>query len=230
MRRSGRAIEARSEAWHARRGPAQRNVARLPVSTPMFLSLAMSDSPTRRPSLQPVSAGMDRLAALFAPDVRARARGYVCGENIQVLENNGEVLLAAVSGADRYLSAFRRTKRGIYYGCTCPFFAEGLAGCKHLWALVRAADPSELVRHAEECTTNSWQRPPSYTGYRTNERKHRPQTPKTRSRSPPSSRDRSCARAPSPSPGGQHDRIRVAARPERANLVVCDSCASAGAT
>jgi uncharacterized Zn finger protein len=94
---------------------------------------------------------MDRLASLFAVDVRARAQSYVGGENIQLLENNGEVLLATVSGTDRYLSAFRRTKRGIYYGCTCPFFTEGLVGCKHLWALVRVADQSELVRQASEC-------------------------------------------------------------------------------
>jgi hypothetical protein len=67
------------------------------------------------------------------------------------LESSAAVLLGEVSGAGKYLTAFRRSTRTIYYGCTCPFFTEGLVGCKHLWALVRTAGQSAFVRCAGDC-------------------------------------------------------------------------------
>jgi hypothetical protein len=62
------------------------------------------------------------------------------------------VLLAEVVGEATYLTAFRRSGSTMHYGCTCPYFAEGLAGCKHQWALVREATESALVRSAAECS------------------------------------------------------------------------------
>src|SRR6476661_6662091 len=113
----------------------------------------MSQGAVRR-TLQPVNEGMARLSALFTADVRDRAEPYLGNGGserlhvLQVLEDGGDVLVAEIEGTSRYRTAFRRFDHTMYYGCTCPFFTEGLIGCKHLWALVRRAGTGVLVRRA----------------------------------------------------------------------------------
>jgi hypothetical protein len=60
------------------------------------------------------------------------------------------MLFADVTGSDAYATLYQRIGSTVYYGCTCPYFVDGLEGCKHLWAVALEGAQGPLVRGLNE--------------------------------------------------------------------------------
>jgi hypothetical protein len=105
----------------------------------------------KRPALKVVTPGIARLATLFTAGVRHRAGAYLGGDKIRITSNDELAVSAVVWGAAEYRVKLEHTDDRILYGCTCPYFRNGGAACKHLWALVLEANVP-VVRAAATCS------------------------------------------------------------------------------
>src|SRR6185312_9201863 len=83
--------------------------------------------------------------------VRQRAVPYVGTGVIQIRESREDLLFANVAGTERYAAMYQRIDDTLLYSCTCPFFMDGQAACKHLWALALEAGQGELIAGAASC-------------------------------------------------------------------------------
>ncbi|HJR57808.1 MAG TPA: DEAD/DEAH box helicase [Vicinamibacterales bacterium] len=89
------------------------------------------------------------LARVLAPYVteRTRAKGYsyyVTG-TVTIINSTTELLTANVRGTRIYHVTIAREDAGFTGLCECPFFADRSDICKHIWAVVLAADAQGLL-------------------------------------------------------------------------------------
>ena len=85
------------------------------------------------------------LAEALAPDVseRTRTKGnrYFLGGAVRAIEGSSTEVVATVRGSQWYrVRISREGADGFYASCQCPFFADRQDFCKHIWAVVLAAD------------------------------------------------------------------------------------------
>jgi superfamily II DNA or RNA helicase len=85
------------------------------------------------------------LAHLVDWRVRERGREYFQAERVRLLECGPEVARAEVSGSEEYEVSLTREEDTVWAHCSCPFFAGGVL-CKHVWAVVLAADERKGLR------------------------------------------------------------------------------------
>ncbi len=93
-----------------------------------------------------------RLCALgreyFDPGVRARGREYHASGRVRVTDSDRNWLLASVRGSRAYEVELTLRPDGetaeLVATCTCPYF-EGSDNCKHIWAVLQAADEKNLL-------------------------------------------------------------------------------------
>ena len=89
------------------------------------------------------------LARVLAPYVteRTRAKGYsyfVTG-TVTIINTTTELLTANVRGTRLYHVTVAREDAGFTAVCECPYFADRVDICKHIWATVLAADAEGLL-------------------------------------------------------------------------------------
>ena len=89
------------------------------------------------------------LARVLAPYVteRTRTKGYsyyVTG-TVTITGTTPEALTASVRGTVVYQVNLAREDGGFVAGCECPFFTDRRDICKHIWAVVLAADAESLL-------------------------------------------------------------------------------------
>ena len=89
--------------------------------------------------------GFQALARFFDGGVRNRGLRYVGKGAISILESTQALLAAEVQGRQRY-TAFARVGESIRYGCSCPYFVDGMKACKHLFALALEQSRSAFVK------------------------------------------------------------------------------------
>ena len=79
------------------------------------------------------------LARWFPDRIRDRGDALVTGQKVLILGSAPDVLEAVVVGTQQYVVTVTASPRALDLSCTCPYAADNGA-CKHLWALLRAAD------------------------------------------------------------------------------------------
>ena len=84
------------------------------------------------------------LAEALARDVseRTRTRGnrYFLGGAVRAIEGSGSEAVATVRGSEWYRVRLSRDGDAVLASCQCPYFADRRDFCKHIWAVVLAAD------------------------------------------------------------------------------------------
>jgi hypothetical protein len=83
-------------------------------------------------------------------DVRNRGTMYYYQRRVDILEGNHAAVRARVRGSSRYevlLAVIRDGNREYLKSfCDCPYFADRLSPCKHIWAVVLAAERSNFLQ------------------------------------------------------------------------------------
>ena len=84
------------------------------------------------------------LAEALARDVseRTRTRGnrYFLGGAVRAIEGSGSEVVATVRGSEWYRVRLSRESEAFLASCQCPYFADRQDFCKHIWAVILAAD------------------------------------------------------------------------------------------
>lgn len=76
----------------------------------------------------------------YAADVRARAEPYFYSRSVRIVQASDSGLWATVRGSTTYNVAIFCENADLHMSCTCPYFVDRGAGCKHLWATILTAD------------------------------------------------------------------------------------------
>ncbi len=98
----------------------------------------------------------NRMSALqwFAQDfdaaVQARGREYHASGAVAILRGREHSIRANVQGGRRYRVRIEWGHNDVSYDCTCPFFRENDAPCKHLWATLLQAEQENLLPNLSE--------------------------------------------------------------------------------
>ena len=89
------------------------------------------------------------LAEALAPDVaeRTRVKGnrYFLGGAVRGIEGTDTDVVATVRGSEWYSVHLHRDGDAFTATCQCPYFKDRLDFCKHVWAVVLAADAEGLL-------------------------------------------------------------------------------------
>src|ERR671919_173061 len=89
------------------------------------------------------------LALVLAPDVpeQTRSKGSAYFRNGAVVSILGfdDKVTASVYGTREYHVELTREQDGFIGSCECPYFQDRFQVCKHIWALVIAADSRGLL-------------------------------------------------------------------------------------
>src|SRR5262245_56206564 len=89
------------------------------------------------------------LADALAPDVaeRTRVKGnrYFLGGAVRNIEGTDTDVVATVRGSEWYSVHLHRDREAFTATCQCPYFKGRLDFCKHVWAVVLAADAEGLL-------------------------------------------------------------------------------------
>jgi superfamily II DNA or RNA helicase len=84
------------------------------------------------------------LADALARDVdeRTRVKGsrYFLGGAVRAIEGSGEHVTATVRGSEYYQVHLTRFGDEVLASCGCPYFSDRNDFCKHIWAVILAAD------------------------------------------------------------------------------------------
>jgi superfamily II DNA or RNA helicase len=89
---------------------------------------------------------LDTVLARFVSE-RTRTKGYryFNAGAVTILDASPEALGAEVTGTDVYAVDIVREDEGFVARCECPFFLDRYDICKHIWAVVLAADAEGLL-------------------------------------------------------------------------------------
>src|SRR5262249_30150939 len=107
------------------------------------------------------------LAEALARDVseRTRTRGnrYFLGGAVRALEGGGREVSAACGGSEWSRVRLSPVPVASLPSCQCPYFAKFQECCKHLWAVIMAADAEGLLL-GEPLTDDAYLEPVSNEG------------------------------------------------------------------
>ena len=97
-----------------------------------------------RPTERPLS-----LARVLAPDVpeltRAKGSAYFRSGAVASVRGSDDKVFAIVYGSREYHVELTREQDGFIGSCDCPYFQDRFEVCKHVWAVVLAADDRGLL-------------------------------------------------------------------------------------
>jgi superfamily II DNA or RNA helicase len=89
------------------------------------------------------------LAEALARDVpeRTRIKGnrYFLGGSVRAIEGSAEHVTATVRGSEWYQVHLTRFGDEVLASCGCPYFTDRNDFCKHIWAVILAADAERLL-------------------------------------------------------------------------------------
>ncbi len=85
------------------------------------------------------------LSRSFPPDLRARGEDYLRRKRVMDLQGDSTGIDAVVRGSRLYAVSLEVGDGTLYSECDCPYFQQNVAPCKHLWALILAADKQGLL-------------------------------------------------------------------------------------
>ena len=86
----------------------------------------------------------EALRSYFTNNARARGLDYVFGRRVRVTRVDDHELAAQVDGTHTYSVDIHLAPKDdgltVDVSCTCPYYQENIAPCKHLWAALTAAE------------------------------------------------------------------------------------------
>jgi len=82
----------------------------------------------------------DYFSREFESKVRSRGDGYVARGAVRALTIGKDGFFGRVQGSDLYRVRFHLNEGGSICDCTCPHTDHWGTPCKHVWALIRAAE------------------------------------------------------------------------------------------
>ncbi len=88
------------------------------------------------------------LATHVPAPIRERGREYFRSGIVTLDSVRPVEVLATVHGSEDYDVDLSLEGRTVHATCTCPYVAENLSACKHIWATVLAAEPVGFARAA----------------------------------------------------------------------------------
>ena len=100
------------------------------------------------------------LAEVLARDVdeRTRVKGnrYFLGGAVRAIEGSDEHVTATVRGSEWYQVHLTRAGDEILASCGCPYFTDQNVFCKHIWAVILAADASGYLLGSRPLTSGTY--------------------------------------------------------------------------
>ena len=100
----------------------------------------------------------DALARDVSERTRTRGNRYFLGGAVRAIEGSGAEVVATVRGSEWYRVRLSRDGDAFLASCQCPYFADRQDFCKHIWAVVLAADAEGLLL-AEPITDHAYLEP-----------------------------------------------------------------------
>ena len=89
---------------------------------------------------------LPRLLAPFVTErTRAKGHSYLVTGTVSIVDASADFVSATVRGTRLYRVTLVREDAGYTGACECPFFVDRHDICKHIWAVVLAADAEGLV-------------------------------------------------------------------------------------
>ncbi len=85
------------------------------------------------------------LAPFVTERTRAKGHGYFVTGTVTILDASADFVSAQVRGTRVYHVTLNREGVGYTGACECPFFLDRHDICKHIWAVVLAADAEGLI-------------------------------------------------------------------------------------
>src|SRR5215207_3996961 len=71
---------------------------------------------------------------------RSRGESYFRSGRVSVIQSDSERFSASVRGTQRYDVSLQLDDDRLIVKCTCPYFEGSIEPCKHIWAVILAAD------------------------------------------------------------------------------------------
>jgi hypothetical protein len=81
--------------------------------------------------------------------IQQRGIPYYREGAVRIVHGDADVVSANVSGIDVYQVTLTRRKSAIKAYCSCPYFADHMETCKHIWATLLAAEAQGYLRAHE---------------------------------------------------------------------------------
>jgi hypothetical protein len=88
------------------------------------------------------------LAHFFDSDIRQRGLDYFRGNRVNIKSGGASKATAHVAGTDDYTVQLERRVDTVSASCTCPYYADRMSPCKHLWATLLAVEARGLLGSA----------------------------------------------------------------------------------
>jgi superfamily II DNA or RNA helicase len=88
----------------------------------------------------------------FSAASRTKGERYYLRGAVSSIAGTASTVTATVWGTRAYHVKIEREKEGYIGSCECPFFLDRFEVCKHIWAVVLAADSHEFLQPADQHT------------------------------------------------------------------------------
>jgi len=88
----------------------------------------------------------------FSHNARERGEEYFFNGAVTSLAESKDQLTATVWGTRAYHVSIQREKEGFIGSCECPYFLDRFEVCKHIWAVILAADGAGLLQPGSPAT------------------------------------------------------------------------------
>src|SRR5688572_14290432 len=92
----------------------------------------------------------------FSRNTRAKGEDYYYHGAVTSISESRDQVTATVYGTRAYQVTIQREKEGFIGACECPYFLDRFEVCKHIWAVVLAADAAGLL---QPTSSNTWIEP-----------------------------------------------------------------------
>src|SRR5215204_2467964 len=100
------------------------------------------------------------LAEALAPDVaeRTRVKGnrYFLGGAVRGIEGTDTDVVATVRGSEWYSVHLHRDGDAVTATCQCPYFQDRVDFCKHVWAVILAAEAAGFLLGDAPLTSDAY--------------------------------------------------------------------------
>jgi superfamily II DNA or RNA helicase len=81
---------------------------------------------------------------------RARGESYFVGGRVSVTRVSASTFAAVVRGTRTYNVSLSLDEHRLVVDCSCPYFEDSINACKHIWAVILAADRAHAFQVPEE--------------------------------------------------------------------------------
>ena len=75
---------------------------------------------------------------------RSRGAAYFFNGDVRSVEAHDDIIHAVVKGSESYDVWLEPVGAKLFASCTCPYFFDRIAICKHIWAVILAAEAQSL--------------------------------------------------------------------------------------